>query len=270
MGFFDRLANAWKIFKLSFSLLKRDKSLIIIPILTGLSLILIMYPFIISLLLHLKGIETDIYFQNQSLKLLLFIFIFLSLFIFYLWNIFLASAQSWMIYEVLQGKNTTLISGFSRAFKNIFDILYFGINILVLSALTSLIKGKGKVGDAVGGTINYLAGIAGRLVIPAMIITERNFRESVIQLKESIKTIPEIATYEIGIRPLINLIFWVGIIICFVFGFILGFYIGVILFALLILLITAISNYINHTYYTLVYLTLIEKKKIKGLDLYIK
>ena len=31
MGFLDRLANAWKIFVLSFKLLGRDKSLLVLP-----------------------------------------------------------------------------------------------------------------------------------------------------------------------------------------------------------------------------------------------
>jgi len=45
MGFFDRLKNVWKIFKLSFVLLKKDKSLIFIPAIMLLSLPILFFIF---------------------------------------------------------------------------------------------------------------------------------------------------------------------------------------------------------------------------------
>ena len=100
-----------------------------------------------------------------------------------------------------------------------------------------------------------------------MIITERHFGQAIIQLKDSYKAIPEIATFEIGIRPLISLTTIIGLFLDFVMFLSFGIFVGIIFFALWLIVMMLFSVYINTTYYTLVYLTLIEKKKIKGLKL---
>ena len=256
MGFFDRLKNSWKIFKLSFSLLKKDKSLIAIPVLMLLSFLFLFGTF--GTLFFVYKLESN------------YIFNIIFLFIMYFVMVFLAAAQSWMIYEVFKGKNTTIGSGFNRALKNFGDIFAFVITIILIRIFSSWLRGKGRAGEFAGGFINYLTRLAGKLVLPAMIITERNFKESVSQLKDSIKAIPEIATYEIGIRSLTGLVFFISIIISFLFGSAFGFIIGLVLFIILICLMILLSVYVNVTYYTLLYLTLIEKKKIKELKLYIK
>lgn len=256
MGFFDRLKNAWKIFKLSFALLKKDKSLIVIPILMIFSSLILFGIF--GFLMY--------YYKLSSNYILFFAFLFILYFV----MTFLAAAQSWMVYEVLKGKNATTISGFKRAFGNIGDILVFVFSVVFIKMLSSWLRGKGRAGQMAGSLIDYLTGLAGKLVLPAMIITERNFKESVVQLKDSLKAVPEIATYEIGIRPLMTLVFFIGLLLALMLGSSLGIFVGFIFFLILLSLMILISVYINETYYTTLYLTLIEKKKIKGLDLYIK
>src|SRR3989344_3514670 len=88
-----------------------------------------------------------------------------------------------------------------------------------------------------------------------------------LDLKESIKVVPEILTYEIGISPLMNLVFYISLIIAFLSGLSFGFVIGILVLIVLTLLTTSLSVYINITYYTILYLTLIEKKKIRGLKI---
>jgi len=100
-----------------------------------------------------------------------------------------------------------------------------------------------------------------------MIITERHFGQAVMQLKDSYKAIPEIATFEIGIKPLISLTTIAGLFLAFIMFISFGIFIGIVSFILWVIVIMLFSVYINTTYYTLVYLTLIEKKKIKGLKL---
>ncbi len=262
MGFFERLANAWKIFKLSFSLLSRDKSLIAVPILMVLSFFILIF-----ILIGALGF-LNFYYKTSSDNYIKYIIFLIFLFVLYLIMVFLSSAQSWMVYEVLKGKNTNVKSGFKRAIQNFGDILAFVFIIVLIRIFSSWLRGKGRVGEATGGIIDYISGIAGKLVLPAMIITEKNFKESVMQLKDSIKAIPEIATYEIGIRPLITVAVFIGIILALIFMFSFGLFIGLILFLIWICLIILISVYVNETYYTILYLALIEKKKIKNLKLF--
>jgi len=266
MGFFDRLENAWSIFKLSFSLLKKDKSLIAIPILMLLvfiiiPIILILVPILIDLILN----NGDLNF-SKTISPDNYLFLIVFMFLLYFFTTFFASAQAWMIYEVLLGKDTTISSGFKRAFANFKDILFFVFVSLLINLIASKLREKGTLGEMAGNTIGYISGLAGKLVLPAMIITDRSFKEAVQQLKGSLKVIPEIATYEIGIRPLTTIVFIIFLIISLLFGISFGFFAGLIIFLILISLLIIFSVYINQTYYTILYITLIEKKKIKGLN----
>ncbi len=265
MGFFDRLANAWYIFTKSLSFIGRDKSLLVIPFLLIFSVIifciLFFFLFPISFLLASKtGVAI-----NVSISIIANFLIFI-LFI-YVWTTFLGAAQSWMVHEVAQGKNTKVLSGLKRAIKNILDILLFSLVELLITILISSLRRKGGLLRAAGGFIGLITGIAGKLVLPAMIVTERNFIESVKQLGKAIKIIPEIATFEIGIRPLTSLITWISLGIAFLFGFAFGFPTGIIIFIILISIVIMFSILINQIYYTLLYLTMIEKKKVPGLKL---
>ena len=256
MGFFDRLKNSWDIFKFSFGLIKKDKSLIAIPVLMFASVIALIIIFILAFFAGGTVSNAGIYFW-------MILFLFFNYFI----NTFYASAQSWMVHEVVQGKDTTIASGFKRAFRNFFDILVFVFVSIIIKILASGLKRRGIVGKLSGGFIQTISGIAGKLVIPSMIITERHFGQAIIQLKDSYKAIPEIATFEIGIRPLISLTTIIGLFLDFVMFLSFGIFVGIIFFALWLIVMMLFSVYINTTYYTLVYLTLIEKKKIKGLKL---
>ena len=252
MSFTGRLANAWYIFKTSLSFIKKDKSLIIVPVLLVLSLFL----FIIVIL---------VMYARQTSSILIF---FIFMLIIYLWGIFLGAAQSWMVHEVAQGKDTTFLSGIKRAIKNIPDILLFAIVTLIISMIVGSLKKRGTLGHLAGNFISLITGIAGKLVLPAMIVTERNFIDSVKQLGQAIKAIPEIAVFEIGIKPLTMLSLIISIGIAFLFGIAFSPLIGIILFAILLLAIIIFGILIEQIYYTLLYLTLIEKKKIPGLKLH--
>src|SRR3989344_6613366 len=195
MGFFDRLANAWNIFVTSLLFILKDKSLLIIPFLLIFSVVFFCILFV--WLIYSPSILSFVLLFNA----IIFIFIM------YLWTTFLSAAQSWMVHEVAQDKDATLISGFKRSIKNIFDIILFAIVKLLIGLVVGSLRRKyGRVGHTAGGFIELITGIAGKLVIPAMIITERSFIESVKQLGQAIKVIPEIATFEIGIRPLTGLL----------------------------------------------------------------
>lgn len=259
MGFIDRLKNSWDIFKFSFGLIKKDKSLVVVPVLMFVSVIALITLFIFAFFAGQIGEPID----NLKIYFWMILFLFFNYFI----NTFYASAQSWMVHEVVQEKDTTVGSGFKRAFRNFFDILAFVFVSIIIKILASGLKKRGIAGKLAGGFIETLAGIVGKLVIPSMIITERHFGQAVMQLKNSYKAIPEIATFEIGIRPLKSLVTIVGLFLAFIMIFSFGIFIGITFFVLWIIVVMLISSYINITYYTVVYLTLIEKKKIKGLKL---
>lgn len=253
---FNRLANAWKIFTLSFSFIGRDKSLMIVPVLMLISGIF--FCILAAILYPIASAMPETYFYISAILFLLAAQI---------WSTFLAAMQSWMVHEVAQEKDTTLASGFKRAMHNIGDIVAYSITFLVISILSRALRKKGRAGEFAAGFIDLIAGIVGKLVLPAMIITDRNFTESVKQLKDSLHAIPEIATYEIGIRPLTTLAVFFGVLITIAFAVSLGITAAIIFALSFVILLILLTLFINNTYYTLLYLTLIEKKHVKGLHL---
>jgi hypothetical protein len=255
-NFFERLANAWHIFTLSLSFIGRDKSLLAVPILLILSAIAFGIGFVALLLSRAAA--------TQAALVANFI---IFLFVMYVWTAFLSSAQSWMVHEVAQGKDTTFGSGLRRAVQNLGDIFAYAFAILLIKLLVSWFRGKGRLGHAVGGILDYLSGVAGKLVVPAMIVTERSFGESVKQLGEAVKHIPEIAAFEVGIRPLTSLVVLLSIGIAVLFGLSFGLIAGLIIAAFLLLAVIILSTLVNQIYYTLLYLALIEKRHVPGLKL---
>ncbi|MDO8661517.1 MAG: hypothetical protein Q7K43_06515 [Candidatus Woesearchaeota archaeon] len=255
MGFLDRLSNAWKIFIFSFSLLKKDKSLAVVPLFMLLGAGLIFVPL---LLLAFGGFV-------GSARLVFVGVIFL--FLFYFVETFFAAAQSWMVYEVIRGKDTTIGSGFKRAFHNSLDILAFtGVSIVVFF-LSRFLRRKGITGAIGASVLTSLSGILGKLVIPSMIVTERHFGQAVAQLRQSLRAAPEVATYEIGIRPLNVLLMVMGVVLTLLFALSFGGLFAGLFIMFYITALVLVNVYVNSAYYTVAYLALIEKRKIPALKL---
>jgi len=75
MSFIDRLSNGWKIAMTSFKILKANKQLVIFPILSGISLLLIFGSFV-TILLAGVGWDTDALQQTSRGMDYLFIFLY--------------------------------------------------------------------------------------------------------------------------------------------------------------------------------------------------
>jgi len=67
--------------------------------------------------------------------------------------------------------------------------------------------------------------------------------------------------------PLFFAAFLIDIAIAFIASLIFGFVPAVILFVVILVLMIYLYNLIDQIYYTLLYLTVLEKKKVKGLKL---
>jgi hypothetical protein len=256
MGFFNRLANAWKIFTTSISFIGRDKSLLAVPILMVLSGVI----FIIAAFMFAP---VALLFDKPYFYLSVFLFFLVAEIV----TVFLGAVQSWMVYEVAQNKDTTVASGFARALRNLPDIFAYAVVFFLISLLAGALRKRGRLGEIAAGFIETFAGIVGKLVLPAMIVTERSFGEAVAQMKHSTRAVPEILTYEIGIRPLTVLATILGVLLSIAFGLSFGFLVGIAFFVIFIIALILLSILIDTTYYTLLYLTLIERKHIPGLKL---
>ncbi len=254
MGFVDRLSNSWNIFKTSFDFLRRDKSLLLVPV--------------IGVLFILAFLLVFFFFGLPFVQLGGWWLMILFLLIVNIIAVFFGAVQAWMVYEVALGKDATLASGFRRAFNNIFDIAFFVVASLIIGSVLRAIRERGGVaGEITSGVAGVFVGIAKKLVLPAMIISENNFWDSVKGLRKALKAAPEIAVYELGIGPLLIVAVLLDVAIAFLVALLFGLIPALILFALLFVLLIYLYHLIDQIYYTLLYLTVIEKRKVKGLKL---
>ncbi len=266
MNIGERFANAWNIFKTSFAFIGRDKSLLIVPVVMLLSVV-------VGIVIILGSL---IAFQNkEALEFVTTPFGgIIILFFFYCWITFLGAAQSWMVYEVAQGKDTTFFSGVKRAVANILDIIFFSVAMVVIRMITAALRGRGRsrsptgiprpgIGDLAGSIIDKVAGVAGKLILPAMIVTDKSFGEAVRDINSALKALPEVVIFEVGIGPLTTVALMIGIGIAWVLTKIGAIYVAIGLGLVWIVLIIMFSILINQVYYTLLYLKLVERKKIQ-------
>jgi hypothetical protein len=86
MNFFDRLANGWKIAISSFKVLRQKKDLVIFPILSGISLLLVIGSFSTAVLGSFGWDPDNIEFRSTGYYLLLFAFYVVNYFIVVFFN----------------------------------------------------------------------------------------------------------------------------------------------------------------------------------------
>ncbi len=274
MSFIDRLSNSWSLLKLSFQFLNKDKSLLAVPIILPFLNIVVFGILIIIILSTVSVIPetTEDSYGSIIGYSLLALFFFVMSFV----NTFFGAAHSWMVYEVVNGKDATLGSGLKRAFANLWDVFLFALAMMVIKLISAALRGQKKEGLDVGyyvrsfiaGWVETISTILGKLVLPAMIVTERSFAEAVVDLKSSVKKWPEVLTFEFGVNTVMGFITFlivIPLVILAVLTFpsVLGF-VFVSLIVLTLIASNILSSFINATYYTLLYIALVEGKKIKG------
>ncbi len=273
--FINGIKNAWRIFVTCLIFIRRDKSLLIVPVLEGIASVLFVlgiWQFLIKP--FMEGGKFTAFVAGSPVNI--YILIFGLLIIYYIIITFLNAAHCWMVYEVAQEKDATLLSGLRRAAKNAKDILLFSIALVVVKVIIGAIHGQqgerrgfgiGVARSWLGELMDMATNLAAKLVVPAMIVTEKDFIQSVKQLRKALPRLTEIVVGA-GLGPLMMLVYVLIVIAVILLSsamptFFPIFVAGGIIFAIIL---GVMKGAVEKTYYTLLYLTLIEKKKIKGLS----
>ncbi|MDP3733924.1 MAG: DUF6159 family protein [Nanoarchaeota archaeon] len=213
----EKLINAVDLTVESFTLLKKDKSLLIPPILSlvVIALIIILgFIFILlpAILLGLGGTELGSY-----------IIFSLMMFPIYFVITFFSAALTWMVLEVKQGKDTTLLTGLKKAAAETVDIFLFSVTTLIVALLVRLIKGKkrDRFRHAAAGVLDAGWDVLGGLLLPSMILTHHTFFTAWKEIKEYRKTIPQVLAGSFGLGYIYTLIWLVfyGISLMLIFYF---------------------------------------------------
>lgn len=240
----EKLINAKDLITESFSLIKKDKSLLIPPVLSFITCIiavLLLFFFIIL--------------PSMNLGSVIYIAILLSALILYFIPTFFNAALTWMVLEVKKGKDTTLAQGMNRAGKNVIDIFMFSVVSLAISIIASIIRGKGESRgrEMAGHVVEGAWSLIGQLILPSMILTEHTFWSAWTEIKEYKHTIPQVLVGSFGLGILFTVAIVIAAIIT-IFAFSLNMVLGLIALIGLILPLILLSAMIRTIFFTLLYI----------------
>ncbi|MBC8046332.1 MAG: hypothetical protein H7Y00_06015 [Fimbriimonadaceae bacterium] len=166
MSFFDRLSNGWKLSMSSFSVLKKNKQLIIFPILSGAALILIMATFAIGAL-GANGWDFDNIQETSSVTTyaLMFIYYVVNYFIIIFFN--MALTHCTRLY--FQGEEPTIGKGINFSMSRLGAIFSWAVFAATVGTILRAIQeNSGLVGKIITGIIGIVWSIATFFVVPVI------------------------------------------------------------------------------------------------------
>jgi hypothetical protein len=164
MNFFDRLSNGWKLAKSSFKILRANKQLIIFPVLSGSSLVLIIGSFFVATLAN-AGWNTDNIGEMSSAGYyaLVFLFYLVNYFVIVFFN--MALIHCTRLY--FRGEEVSVAAGLRFSMSRIgaiFSWAAFAATVgLVLRAIQ---ENSGIIGKIITGIIGIVWSVATFFVVP--------------------------------------------------------------------------------------------------------
>ena len=166
MSFFDRLSNGWTITMNSFSILKKNKQLIIFPILSGISLLLMMGIFILGILAaagwDVDYINTDNDIVNYAL---MFLFYFVNYFVVVFFNMALIHCSK--LY--FDGEEVSVSTGLKFSASRIWVILSWALFAATVGTILKIIQeNSGWLGKIISGLLGIVWGITTFFVVPVI------------------------------------------------------------------------------------------------------
>ena len=231
MSFFTRLTNGWKICLNSFAILKENKRLLFFPILSCISLLLILGSFVTMALASAGWNPDNIREEGMGIN-------YAILFGYYLVNyfvlLFFNTALMYCSRVCFKGETVSLADGLRFGLSRIPAIFSWAVFAATVGILLRIIQeNAGFFGKIITGTIGIVWSIATFFVVPVIAYENAGpleaFRRSsqIVKQKwgESLG-----ATFSFGVIQFIAILLVATPL--FIIGFLINFYIGLILAAL--------------------------------------
>jgi hypothetical protein len=164
MNFFDRLSNGWTIAKNSFKVLKENKQLIIFPILSGISLLLIIGSFAIAIL-SAAGWNADNIDETRSFGnyAILFAFYIVNYFVVIFFNMALIHCT----HLYFKGEEVSVNKGLRYSVSRIGAIFSWAVVAATVGLIFRIIQENvGSLGKIITGILGIAWSIATFFVVP--------------------------------------------------------------------------------------------------------
>ena len=166
MGFFDRLSNGWKLSMSSFSVIKKNKQLLIFPALSGAALLVLLGSFI-GILYSMNGNNFDRVVDERSTTE------YIGLFVFYLINYFIVIFFNMALIHCariyFEGGKPTITDGLRFSLSRIGDILVWSTVAATVGLLLRMLEENGgKIGKIIASFIGIAWSITTFFVVPVL------------------------------------------------------------------------------------------------------
>lgn len=253
MSFFERLSNGWKIAMNSFKVLNANKQLVLFPILSSISLILVIGSFVVGAL-AINGWNTDFLDENQNPVLqyaILFIFYVINYFIIVFFN--MALIHCTRLY--FRGEQVSLSEGIRFSMSRIGVIFSWAVFAgIVGTILKAIQENSGIVGKIITGIIGIVWGVATFFVVPVIAYENKGPLEA---FKRSSQLMREKWGESLAGNFSLGLIQFIGVLVVGVVFFMVGYIVhpmvGVALAVLGCFIVTAIISAAQTIFVSAVY-----------------
>jgi hypothetical protein len=252
MRFFDRLSNGWNIAMNSFKVLRANKQLILFPILSGISLVLVMGSFV-TIILAFAGWEPDNIASENGLVNYAY------LFGFYLVNYFVITFFNMALVHCthlyFNGEEVTLKKGLAFSMSRLRVIISWSLFAATIGTILKIVQENlGTLGKIITGLIGIVWSIATFFVVP--VIAYENVGP-IDAFKRSSQLMKQKWGESLGSRVgfgLVNLVAFILIAIpCFFIGALIHPFAGIGLAMLGIFLVMAIMSAAHTIFVSAVY-----------------
>lgn len=179
MNFFSRLSNGWDLLKISFATINRNKSLLLFPVFSVISLVLVLASFFGGGF-FIVGDQIQALLDNEQYGNAVGLGI---VFLYYLINFFIIvffnSALIHCAVKILNGEETSLGDGISFALSRIGKIFAWSVLSATVGTLLQWLQNAGKIGEIVASLIGIAWSILTFFVVPVLIYEDKGVFESV-------------------------------------------------------------------------------------------
>lgn len=167
MNFFDRLSNGWKISMTSLKVLREHKQLIIFPILSGISLVLILGSFF-TIILAGAGWNMDNV-QERDGNTLGYVFLFLYYLVNYFVVVFFNMALVHCTHLYFKGEEVSVEAGIRFSLSRIGAIFAWSMFAATIGMILRLLsENLGTIGKIIIGLIGIAWSVATFFVVPVI------------------------------------------------------------------------------------------------------
>ena len=181
------MSNGWKLAKTSLSLLNENRSLLILPVFSAISMVLILSTFFGGTYFFIGDyLETSLESESTSN-----IFIYGMIFIYYLINFFIITffntALIHCAVSILNGEKITISEGISFATSKLDKIIGWSVVSATVGTLLNLLQNTGKIGEIAASLIGIAWSVLTFFVVPILVYQDMGVMDSVKESGRIIK-----------------------------------------------------------------------------------